>query len=153
MAANRLEGEVEITLDKRRILKQTWRGVALFSQHTGISVDAFARMCTKDIENGNTPRTDFLAELLWCYLEHEDRMLTVERAAELIGYAEGSTWVEKQITVIRSCLEVYSLRQGFDPQKVKAEAGEANVPPSNSALNTTSASPAACGCPPNSSGA
>jgi hypothetical protein len=128
MAANRLEGEVEITLDKRRILKLTWRGAALFSQETGISVDKFVRVAAEEANGGNTPRFDHLALLLWSMLIHEDKLLTIEKAEGLFEYAPGSTMSDKTVHVMTKLFEVYSLRQGYDPKK--QEAGKTENPPS-----------------------
>ena len=131
MAANRLEGEVEITLDKRRILKLTWRARALFSQQTGVSVDKFVRTMAADLEAGNSPRYDYLAAFLWACLIHEDRLLTLEQAENLPDYAVGKTDLERQMMVIKALIEVWNLRQGFDPKETekKPEAGGSENPP------------------------
>jgi len=129
MAANRLEGEVEITLDKRRILKLTMRARALFSQQTGISVDKFVRLMVADLEAGNTPRYDYLAAMLWACLVHEDRLLTLEQAESLTNFAVGQTDLERQMAVIQKLIEVWNLRQGFRPEDLKKEAGGTEAPP------------------------
>jgi len=131
MAANRLEGEVEITLDKRRILKLTMRARALFSQQTGISVDKFVRLMSVDLTEGNTPRNDYLAALLWACLVHEDRLLTLEQAENLPTYAVGESDSEKQMVVVTKLIEIWNLRQGVDPKELekKSEAGGTEAPP------------------------
>jgi len=131
MAANRLEGEVEITLDKRRILKMTMRARALFSQQTGISVDKFVRLMVADLQEGNSPRNDYLAALLWACLVHEDRMLTLEQAENLPTYAVGEKDSERQLVVVKKLIDVWNLREGFDPKEAekKPEAGGTEAPP------------------------
>lgn len=129
MAANRLEGEVEITLDKRRILKLTWRASALFSQQTGISVDKFVRLMAADLEAGNTPRYDHLAAFLWACLVHEDRLLTLEQAQNLPTYAAGNTDLERQMVVIQKLIELWNLRQGFDPKELEKKGAGGTEPP------------------------
>lgn len=141
MAANPGEGEVEITLDKRRILKLTWRGVSIFSKATGISVDTFMKNVQEEIAKGELPRFDHMAALLHACLIHEDSKLTVEQAEELFQHEKSTTWVEKQLEVMRKLNEVYALRQGWDPKKAteKAkEAGGAEVPPDQSPASSTS---------------
>lgn len=139
MAANKLEGEVEITLDKRRILKLNWRACALFSEQTGISVDKFVRLMAADLEAGNSPRYDFLAALLWSCLVHEDRLLTIEQAQNLPTYATGKTDLEKQMVVIQKLIELWNLRQGFDPKDLdKKGAGGTENPPGSQIENLRS---------------
>jgi hypothetical protein len=139
MAANSLEGEVEIQLDRPRPLKLTFRACTLYEQQTGQTVDEFfltvgAIALKYGLRDGDAPpaeavvellhaaRVDRLAALLWVCLLHGDRRMTFDRALDLFDSAPGDTLQEKQTYITGKLREVWAVTR--KPRAPEAEEPE-----------------------------
>lgn len=136
--ANRMQGEAEIVLDKRRILKLTMRARRLYEQAAkGETVnqffDSIAAIYRKypipedgesypveaQLELLNNISVDRVAKLLWACLEWDDRMLTEDKAADLIECAKGDSSDAKISEVVMRLWEVQASARGIDLESVK----------------------------------
>lgn len=147
MAANSLEGEVEIQLDRPRNLKLTFRACTLYEQATGQTVDEFfltvgAIAIKYKLKDGDDPpaeavidllhaaRVDRLAALLWVCLLHGDRRMTPDRALDLFDHAPGDTLQEKQTYITGKLREVWAAtRKPREQEPEGAPAEDADRPP------------------------
>jgi len=144
--ANRMQGEVEIVLDKRRLLKVNHRARRAYEQAAdGQTLNQFFDTFRQILERHPlVPGADgemvisALAEMelirdvsvekvsaaLWACLEWGDRLLTIEQAAELIDQAEGGNDDARMAFVIGKLWEAYAAARGIDPEMVKKRVAE-----------------------------
>lgn len=141
--ANRMQGEAEIVLDHRRILRLNMRARRLYEQATGGETvnqffDSIAAIYRKypvpedgesypveaQIELLNTISVNRVAKLLWACLEGDDRLLSEDKAADLIENAKGESADAKLMEVVMKLWEVQASSRNFDVSAVKKRVEE-----------------------------
>jgi hypothetical protein len=141
--ANKMQGEAEIVLDKRRILRLNMRARRLYEQATNgetvnkffdsiaaiyrkypIPTDGETYLVEAQIELLNSISIDRVSKLLWSCLEWDDRLLTEEKAADLIECARGESADAKITEVVMKLWEVQAASRGIDLEAAKKRVEE-----------------------------
>lgn len=132
--ANKFRGEVQIRLDRVRVLKFDSNACADFEEAEGTSLFEYAfRIATKSRELSQDEKARLLSfkelrALVWAGLRHEDESLTLRGAGALMDQADGDSTGEKLLTIWVAVSEALGSLWGEEAKKkARAELEEANL--------------------------
>ena len=129
-SANKFAGEVEIVLDRRRLLKFNWSAFARFQTETGISVQLLFLKLSNIERLSQRKQAElflrvigerYLRDLLWAALLHEEPTITVNEVAHLMDQAEGDGMEAQFQYILDRIIKAWTATRGEAAKKKIAE--------------------------------